>query len=338
MASILLRRTLTAAAAAGLTAVFVITPGRAHVPRPPSMTQASVASAAGPARPRPPRLPANFRGTGRYIVSDLGVNVPFSWQGSNGNSQMIAGGPRYRIWFTNLIYRNALYTVTYKWPRIPLDPNRHCDKIENFSRQDFNNLLKTSRFVGPRSAGGQGPVRRPLAGGRRRGLPAAGPRFPAAGRHRRHLRRSARPEPVVAGAPVRPAEPLRPAARRVVHDDHVQPPAGDGDSSPDLPQVTDRAAQRHRLCRSRTYLAKICFLPGIAPGEAASAAGAVWRYWADDGRPGSEHRPEDDPRTLAEARRRWRSGSPPAPRCRACLMTSLTRRGRPGPASTSTVS
>jgi hypothetical protein len=29
---------------------------------------------------------------------------------------MIAGGPRYRIWFTNLIYRNNLYTVTYKWP------------------------------------------------------------------------------------------------------------------------------------------------------------------------------------------------------------------------------
>jgi hypothetical protein len=140
---------LTAAAAAGLTAVFVIAPGRAHVPRPPRMTQASVAAAAGPARPRPPRLPANFRGTGRYIVSDLGVNVPFSWQGSNGNSQMTAGGPQYRIWFTNLIYRNALYTVTYKWPRIPLDQNRRCDKIENFSRQDFNNVLKNSRFVGP---------------------------------------------------------------------------------------------------------------------------------------------------------------------------------------------
>ena len=40
---------------------------------------------------------------------------------------MIAGGPRYRIWFTNLIYRNALYTVTYKWPNIPLNPRRRCD-------------------------------------------------------------------------------------------------------------------------------------------------------------------------------------------------------------------
>lgn len=34
---------------------------------------------------------------------------------------MIADGPRYPIWFTNLIYGNSLYTVTYKWPRVPLD-------------------------------------------------------------------------------------------------------------------------------------------------------------------------------------------------------------------------
>ena len=29
---------------------------------------------------------------------------------------MIAGGPRYPIWFTNLIYHGSLYTLTYKWP------------------------------------------------------------------------------------------------------------------------------------------------------------------------------------------------------------------------------
>jgi hypothetical protein len=99
--------------------------------------------------PPHPFLPANFRGTGRYIVSDLGINVPFSWQGRDGNSQMIAGGPRYPIWFTNLIYGNSLYTVTYKWPRIPLNPNRRCDRIESFNLTKFNNLLKTARFVGP---------------------------------------------------------------------------------------------------------------------------------------------------------------------------------------------
>ena len=62
---------------------------------------------------------------------------------------MIAGGPQYRIWFSNLIYGGALYTVTYKWPRIRLNPNRRCDKVGSFSLQDFNNLLRTARFVGP---------------------------------------------------------------------------------------------------------------------------------------------------------------------------------------------
>jgi hypothetical protein len=61
---------------------------------------------------------------------------------------MIAGGPRYRIWFTNLIYRNNLYTVTYKWPNIRLNPNRRCDKVGAFSLRDLNNGLKTARFVG----------------------------------------------------------------------------------------------------------------------------------------------------------------------------------------------
>jgi hypothetical protein len=150
MASIWLRRTLTAAGGAGLVAAAVITPGLADAPQLPRTTLASVTVPAGRATPpRPPQLPANFQGRGRYIVPDLHVNVPFSWQGRDGNSQMIAGGPQYRIWFTNLIYRNTLYTLTYKWPNIPLSPLNPCDKIENFSRQAFNNALKTSRFVGP---------------------------------------------------------------------------------------------------------------------------------------------------------------------------------------------
>ena len=148
MASTRLRRTLTAAAGISLIATAMTTPGLADAPQLPRTTLASVTVAARPARPRPPLLPANFRGRGRYIVRDLGVNVPFTWQGSHGNSQMIAGGPRYRIWFTNLIYRNTLYTVTYKWPNIPLNPNRRCDKVGAFSRRDLNRGLKASRFVG----------------------------------------------------------------------------------------------------------------------------------------------------------------------------------------------
>jgi hypothetical protein len=149
MTSTWLRHTLTAAAAAGLAASAMVTPGLSDAPRSPRATLASVTAPAGPATPRPPRLPANFQGSGRYIVRDLGVNVPFTWQGRNGNSQMIAGGPQYPIWFTNLIYHNTLYTLTYKWPNIPLSPHRRCDKVGVFSRQILNNELRTSRFVGP---------------------------------------------------------------------------------------------------------------------------------------------------------------------------------------------
>lgn len=98
-----------------------------------------------PAEPPPPRLPRNFRGKGKYIVRDLGITVPFSWQGRNGDSQMIAGGPQYPIWFTNLIFHDTLYTLTYKWPGL----NEHqCSRIPGFSLAQLNAGLKNSRFVG----------------------------------------------------------------------------------------------------------------------------------------------------------------------------------------------
>lgn len=149
MSSTRLRRRLTAAAATGLTTTAVVTPALAHAQHLHRTTSARVAAHASVATPRPPLLPANFQGRGRYIVRDLRVDVPFSWQGSNGNSQMIAGGPRYPIWFTNVIYRNTLYTVTYKWPNIPLNPRRRCDKIGTFSRRNLNDGLRNARFVGP---------------------------------------------------------------------------------------------------------------------------------------------------------------------------------------------
>jgi hypothetical protein len=95
--------------------------------------------------PRPPRLPRNFRGKGKWIVRDLGITVPFTWEGKNGNSQMIAGGPQYPIWFTNLIYKNNLYTLTYKWPNLNVHP---CSKIPGFNLRTLNQALKKSRFVG----------------------------------------------------------------------------------------------------------------------------------------------------------------------------------------------
>jgi hypothetical protein len=97
--------------------------------------------------PRPPHLPRNFRGQGRWIVRDLGINVPFSWRGRNGNSRMIAGGPKYPIWFTNLIYHNTLYTLTYKWPGVT---DHRCSQIPGFFNLHLlNQGFKTARFVGP---------------------------------------------------------------------------------------------------------------------------------------------------------------------------------------------
>ena len=87
--------------------------------------------------PRPPRLPGNFRGKGRWIVRDLGITVPFSWEGRNGDSQMIAGGPKYPIWFTNLIYHGTLYTLTYKWPGLTEHP---CSRIPGFDLDGLNRL------------------------------------------------------------------------------------------------------------------------------------------------------------------------------------------------------
>jgi hypothetical protein len=148
MTSTRLRRTLICTAAIGLITATLTTLGPANAPQFSRTALASLTVPAGPTTPSPPQLPANFQGQGRYIVSDLGVNVPFTWQGSRGNSEMIAGGRRYPIWFINVIYRNTLYTVTYKWPNIPLNPRRRCDKAGAFSRQDLNNGLKTARFVG----------------------------------------------------------------------------------------------------------------------------------------------------------------------------------------------
>ncbi len=153
MASTRAFRALVSAAACGLVAIAAIAPGWAAAPPLLRVTPADGTAHADRfswKEPRPPLLPADFQGKGRYIVRDLGIDVPFTWQGRDGDSQMIAGGEDYPIWFTNLIYHNTLYTLTYKWPNIPLDPPRPCDKIPGFfNRQLLNDKLKTARFVGP---------------------------------------------------------------------------------------------------------------------------------------------------------------------------------------------
>ncbi len=82
--------------------------------------------------PPPPRLPRDFRGKGRWIVRD-------------GDSQLAAGGPQYPIWFTNLIYRDTLCTLTYKWPGLYEHP---CSRIPGFNLESLNRRFENVRFVG----------------------------------------------------------------------------------------------------------------------------------------------------------------------------------------------
>jgi hypothetical protein len=99
--------------------------------------------------PLPPQLPRDFQWEGRWIVRDLGVDVPFIWQGKDGNAQMIAGGEGYPIHFTNLIYNDRLYTLTYKWPdTVPPLPDDDCFCIGRLTLDELNLCLDSSRYVG----------------------------------------------------------------------------------------------------------------------------------------------------------------------------------------------
>ncbi|MFG2972951.1 hypothetical protein ACGFYY_08080 [Streptomyces sp. NPDC048331] len=106
----------------------------------------AVAQGASPtSTPPPPRLPRDFRGKGKWIVRDLDITVPFTWEGRDGDSQMTAGGPQYPIWFTNLIYHDTLYTLTYKWPGLDEHP---CSRIPGFDLEELNEGFENARFVG----------------------------------------------------------------------------------------------------------------------------------------------------------------------------------------------
>jgi hypothetical protein len=109
---------------------------------------ASLASAGS--APTPPRLPRNFQWKGRYLVPDLGVDVPFSWQGKDGNLQMIAGSNgKDPIYFSNVLYDDELYTVTYRWPDIVVPDPVPCDCLGGLTLEKLNGCLNTSRYVGP---------------------------------------------------------------------------------------------------------------------------------------------------------------------------------------------
>ncbi|MEU6170427.1 hypothetical protein ABZ832_00755 [Streptantibioticus parmotrematis] len=144
----LTRRTTAAVALAGALAIVstVLPPAHAGTRTGAAPSFATVAETRrGTPTPRPPLLPRNFHGRGKWVVRDLGVTVPFTWDGRNGDSQMIAGGPQYPIWFTNLIYHGTLYTLTYKWPGLTEHP---CSRIPGFGLDQLNQAFRGARFVG----------------------------------------------------------------------------------------------------------------------------------------------------------------------------------------------
>ena len=95
--------------------------------------------------PTPPSLPDDFTWSGRYVVPDLDVDVPFSWHGAGGDFQMIAGGEGEPVHFTNLIVDGELYTLTYTWPDVPRSA---CSHVGPFTVDEFNEGLGSASYVG----------------------------------------------------------------------------------------------------------------------------------------------------------------------------------------------
>lgn len=87
------RKTATSAALAGVVAFVLAAPppagGEHRTGTAPSFGTVAARQDASPTPP-PPRLPRDFRGKGKWIVRDLDITVPFTWEGKDGNSQMTA--------------------------------------------------------------------------------------------------------------------------------------------------------------------------------------------------------------------------------------------------------
>ena len=184
--------------------------------------------------PQPsPRLPRDFRGSGRYLLPDLGVNVPFTWRGRDGNSQMIAGGENYPIYFMNLIFGGSLYTITYRWPGVTDHP---CSRIPGFTLDQLNQLFGTAAYVGTEILNRN--RRRYVNHFRLASALPPGPSWalpPDSVRRGRHLRRRERSNDDLESAPLRLPESLRPEPGRVDQHAHLQALGRSCDPSADLP-------------------------------------------------------------------------------------------------------
>lgn len=141
----------TAALAVTALASTSVSPSPSVLPTlPPEIAAAEAPAMVAADTPPVPRLPRNFRASGRYVVPKLGFNIPFTWVAEDGNMSMVAGGPGDKIWFTNLIVDGKLYTYTYAWPGItPPAPPAPCKPIPDVSLDGFNDLLaRNAHFAG----------------------------------------------------------------------------------------------------------------------------------------------------------------------------------------------
>ena len=139
--------------AVGVALAFSIAACAKPAASPESDSPSGTASSAAPTgSPEPPRIPDDFTWTGRYVVPDLDVEVPFTWNGDGGDFQMVAGGEEHPIHFTNVISDGQLYTYTYKWPDIPPQP---CSHVGAFTLDDLNKGFADASFAGRETLHGE---------------------------------------------------------------------------------------------------------------------------------------------------------------------------------------
>lgn len=119
-----------------------------------STAQTPSPETAVPEIPSPPQLPDDFTWSGRYIVPDLDVEVPFTWVGRDGEFQMVAGGEDEPIHFTNIVADGYLYTLTYTWPGIE---RRECSPVGEFTTDELNEGLADAAYVGAEVLEGDEP-------------------------------------------------------------------------------------------------------------------------------------------------------------------------------------
>lgn len=133
----------------GVVALFAVvgcatTPVDSLIPHEPDDPEDAL-SADRSAWPDPPQIPHNFTWNGRYLVPDLGVEVPFTWHGNDGDFQMTAGGDTHPIHFTNLVHEGELFTLTYEWPGIP---RQRCSHVGALTIDELNAGFANASFVG----------------------------------------------------------------------------------------------------------------------------------------------------------------------------------------------